>query len=320
MNYSSLSEYANVSGTEDPSLGERSTAFYLASSLISFIVTFAIMIPATAVIFTIVRNRDLHKYHYWFVANLMVCDILRALGYAPLFITLNLLKVLKIAKVNVSCNVVYGTIYIPPVCSGFMVINSAIDAALAITFPLDYENIMTKTKAVIMVIVAWIMAASFNLPLIASPELDTKEDDLSSCPYAFSAFMVINVIRIITAFAIIGFNIYLYWSTFRAKLKLKSLVTDCSRPDDRVNSLRALIKKYKSLVRLSITLLLIIVIDGVLRVIRIILIVIATYYGFIDSSVFYVIISVTIWVEHINHPVVYGLMLREMRQGICCNN
>ena len=256
MNYSSLSEYANVSGTDDPTLGERSTAFYIVSSLISFTATFAIMIPATAVIFTIAHNRDLHKYHYWFVANLMVCDILRALSYVPLFITL----------------------------------------------------------------VTWIMAASFNLPLIASPELDIKEDNLSSCPYAFSIFMVINVVRITTAFAIIGFNIYLYWSTFRAKLKLKSIVADCSRPDNTVNSLRALIKKYKSLVRLSITLLLIIIIDGVLRIIRIILIVIAAYYGFTDSSVFYVIISVTIWIEHVNHPVVYGLMLREVRQGICCNN
>ena len=67
-----------------------------------------------------------------------------------------------------------GTIYIPPVCSGFMVVNSAIDAALATTFPLDYENIMTKTKAVIMVIAAWIMAASLTLPLTANPELDVK--------------------------------------------------------------------------------------------------------------------------------------------------
>ena len=95
---------------------------------------------------------------------------------------------------------------------------------------------------------------------------------------------------------------------------------DCSRPDNTGNSLRALIKKYKSLIRLSVTLLLIIIIDGVLRIIQIILTVIAAYYGFADSSVLYVIISITLWVEHVNHPVVYGLMLREVRQEICCNN
>ena len=234
MNYNSPSENGNVSGMDDTSLSDHSTAFDLASSLVSFTAIFAITIPATAVIITIVCNRDLHKYHYWFMANLMVCDILSAFGYAPLHVTLNLLKVLKIAKVNVSCNVVYGTIYIPPVCSGFMVINSAIDAALAITFPLDYENIMTKTKAVIMVIVAWIMASSLTLPLIANPELDVKVDNLSSCLYTFNAFMVLPVVRIITAFAIIGFNIYLYWSTFKTKQKLKCLVMTYHGPDNTV--------------------------------------------------------------------------------------
>ena len=320
MNYSGLTRNENVSGMDDVSLSDCSTAFYLVSSVISIIAVLAITIPATTVIITIARKRDLHKYHYWFVANLMVCDILLALVFPPLHITLNLLKVFKVAKLMVRCNIAYGIIHIPPVCSGFMVVNSAIDATLAITFPLDYENIMTKTKAVIMVIVAWIIAASLTLPLIGNPELDVKVDNLSSCPYTFNAFIVLIVVRSLTAFAIIGFNIYLYWSTFRAKWKLKSLAMNRHSNDDTVNSLRTLIKKYKSLVRLSITLLLIIIIDGVLRILRIIFGLIAVSYGFSDSSVFQMIILVTVWIEYVNHPVVYGLMLREVRQGTCCNN
>ena len=320
MNYSSLSENSNVSEADDTSLSEHSTAFYLAPSVVSFFAIFAITTPATVVIITIVHNRDLHKYHYWFVVNLMVSDILAVLNFAPIYVTLNLIKVLKFAKVMVSCGMTFSIIYIAPVCTGFMVVNSAIDAALAITFPLDYENIMTKTKAVIMVIVAWMMAASVTLPMIANPELDVKVDTLSHCLLTYNAFIILMVARIITAFVIIGFNIYLYWLTFRAKWKLKSLVMDCNRTDDTVNGLQALLKKYKSLVRLSITLLLIIIIDGVLRIIRIMLIVTANYYGFSENSVYLVILSVTIWVEYINHPVVYGLMLREVRQGIRCNN
>ena len=319
MNYSNFSESGNVSGIDDTSLSDRSPAFYLASSLVLFIAIIAITTPATAVIITIIRKRDLHKYHYWFVANLMVCDILAAICYAPLHITLNLLKALKIARVFVSCNVVFGIGYIPLICSGFMVVNSAIDAALAITFPLDYENIMTKAKAIIMVVFAWIMSASVTLPLIFSPELDDKVDSLHSCQHTISALLILPVVRFSTALTIIGFNIYLYWSTFRAKMKLKNLVMDSHNPDDGVNSLQALMKKYKSLVRLSVTLLLIIIVDGVLRIIRIILAVTAVNYGFYDSSVFRVIFLVATWVEYVNHPVAYGLMLREVRQGICCN-
>ena len=160
---------------------------------------------------------------------------------------------------------VLGIIYIPPVCSGLMVVNSTIDAALAISFPLEYENIMTKTKAVIMVLIAWMLAASATLPLIANPGLDVTVDDLSLCPYSISIYLLLIVVKLLTAFVIIGFNIYLYWMTFKTKWKLKSLVMDSSCPDDRVRSLRVL-RKYKSFVCLGVILLLIIIVDGVLRI------------------------------------------------------
>lgn len=308
--------YSSTSGADDIPFGERSSAIYLTSALVSFIAILAIMVPATVVIITIAYKKDLHKYHYWFVANLMVCDILSALSVAPFYIVLNLVKLLKVGKAMVSCNVLFGIFYIPPICSGLMVVNSVIDAALAITFPLEYENIMTKTKAVIMVVIAWVLAAFFTLPLLASPELDEEVDDVFSCPFTISTFLVLPVVRIFTAFTIIGFNIYLYWSTFKIKLKQKNLVMDVHKSHNTAN---ARMKKYKSFARLSLTLLLIIIVDGVLRIIRLVLAVTADYYGYSDSSTYHVIFLVAIWAEYINHPVVYGLMLREVYQGICNN-
>ena len=109
MNYSNIIEDNNVSETDDSPLGERFSAFYLASTLVSFTAIVAVTVPATMVIITIVYKRELHKYHYWLVANLMVCNILSALSIAPIFITLDLLKLLKVAgKAVVSCNVVFG--------------------------------------------------------------------------------------------------------------------------------------------------------------------------------------------------------------------
>ena len=103
-----------------------------------------------------------------------------------------------------SCNVTLGIIYIPPVCGRFMLLNLIIDAALAISYPLDYENIMSKTKAVTMVVIAWISAGCLTLPLMANPELDITVDDLSLCPYNISVFLVLPIVRLLTAFAIIG--------------------------------------------------------------------------------------------------------------------
>ena len=309
MNYSSIIEGDNASGADDIPIGDRSSAFYLCSALVSFIAILAITVPATVVIITIAYKRDLHRYHYWFVVNLMVYDILSVLSVAPFHIALDLLKLLKVGKAMISCNVLFGIFYIPPVCSGFMVVNLAIDAALAITFPLKYENIMTKPKAVTMVVIAWVLAAFFTLPLLVSPELDEEVNDVYSCPYDIGTFLVLPVVRIFTAFTIIGFNIYLYWSTFKIKLKQKNLVMDFYTPQSMAN---AWMKKYKSYVRLSVTLLLIIIV-------RLVLAVIADYHGFSDNSVYSLIFLVAIWAEYVNHPVVYGLMLREVYQGICNN-
>lgn len=320
MDYSGLSEDGNFSKMDNiPLTGDHSTGFYIASALVSSIAILAIIVPAVGVIVTIAYKKDLHKYHYWFVANLMVCDILSALSIAPFYIVLSLLKVFKVAKVMVDCNLVFGIFYIPLICSGFMVVNSVIDAALAISFPLQYENIMTKTKAIVMVVIAWLLAASATLPLIANPELDVKVDNLSSCPFTISSLVILPVIRVAVAFAIIGFNIYLYWSAFKTKWKLKALVADAHNRDGGVKDLHSQLKKHKSFARLSVTLLLIIVVDGVLRIIRVALVVIAAHYNFSHSSTYNVVFMIAAWAEYVNHPVAYGLMLREVYQRVCCN-
>ena len=117
MNYSNIIEGDNASGADDIPIGDRSSAFYLSSALVPFIAILAITVPATVVIITIAYKRDLHRYHYWFVANLMVCDILSVLSVAPFHIALDLLKLLKVGKAMISCNVLFGIFYIPPVCS-----------------------------------------------------------------------------------------------------------------------------------------------------------------------------------------------------------
>ena len=69
--------------------------------------------------------------------------------------------------------------------------------------------------------------------------------------------------------------------------------------------------------RISVTLLLIIIIDGVLRVARIMFAVMSIYWD-LTGPVYSLLFLVAIWAEYVNHPVVYGLMLREVRQSMCC--
>ena len=308
-------------GTADILFGDRYPVSYLCHTLVLFIAILAITVPAALVIVTIIHKKELHKYHYWFVANLMLCDILTAFITTPPFIVSSLLKLLEVARLNMSCNVMLSIIYIPPICGGFMVLNSTIDAALAISYPLDYENIMSKAKAVTMVVIAWVLAGCLTLfSMMADPELDITVDDLSLCPYNVSIFLVLPIIRLLTAFAIIGFNVYLYWVTFKTEWKLKSLVMDSSCPGHRVHSLHDVLQKYKLFARLSVTLLLIIIFDGFLRIFRILLSIFAAYYGFSNHDLYFVLFTILIYAEYINHPVVYGLMLRQVHQTLCCKD
>jgi len=288
----------------------------LAHSLVSLVALFVVTVPAFMVVATIIRNNSLYKYHYWFVANLMVCDILTVCAIIPLNVTLNLTKYLDVAEVRVSCNYVFGVLFIPPVASGLMVVNLAIDAALAISYPFRYKEIMDKRKAAIMVVISWVLAASFTFPLIASPSLDVEVDDIFLCPYDITVFFLLPFVRFATAVAIISLNVYLYYITFSIMRDRKQLLSGITGSKSAKN-LKAEIKKYKSYARISITLLLIIIIDGVLRVARIVFAVVSVHWG-LTGPVYLLLFLVAIWAEYVNHPVVYGLMLREVRKSMCC--
>lgn len=299
----------------------ESKGFITADSILRLIIITAITIPAAMVIAVVIWKKELHKYHYWFVINLMICDIVTAITINPFYIVLYLIKLFGTTKALVHCGYTFAFLYIAPLCSGFMVLNLAIDAVLAITYPLKYDTLMTKTKAIIMVAIAWILAASLTLPLIASPDLDVVVDNLSSCPFNIGAFLVLPIIRIFIATSIIGFTIYLYWKLFRIRQKLKCLVEVSARePSSTTQNLKARMKKYRSFARLSITLLLIIVIDGLLRVLRVIIGILASQNDFLNDNFFRLFFSLATWAEYINHPVVYGLMLREVYQVFCKAN
>jgi len=66
----------------------------VAYSFLSVVVLFALTVPAFMVVTTIIHNKSLYKYHYWFVANLMVYDILTVFAIIPLNLTLFLQSLL----------------------------------------------------------------------------------------------------------------------------------------------------------------------------------------------------------------------------------
>ena len=313
---------SNETSTSDLVMGSSPTSFILADSTLRVLIAVAIIVLAVMVIRAVIYKKELHeglhKYHYWFVANLMVCDIVTAITVNPLYITLYVAKMSASVLYTVHCGYSLAVIYIAPISSGFMVVNLAIDAALAVTYPFRYKVIMNKRKAVIMVAIAWLLGAAFTLPISASPLLDVEVDDLQLCPHDLTAFLALPVVRLATAIAIIALNIYLCWVTINVTMKHRCLVGVAGRNTNTKKSLRKQIKKYKAAIGPCVTLLLIIVTDGILRVIRIVLVVVAINKGFIHDDAFKLIFNLATWMEFIIHPMVYGLMLRKICRVLFC--
>ena len=280
--------------------------------LVQLIGTVAITVPAVLVIATIVYQKLLSKSHYGFVIGLMICDIMTALSFSLLHTPLYLYNRFTNASATLSCRLL-GFVYIAPVASGFMVVNLAIDAALAMAYPLKYKKMMTKTKVAALSILAWILASSLTMPVLASSSLDVKVEDLNLCPPVIVPFLPLLAGRFTTALLVIVLSAYLYWSAYKIKKKIKYLT-------GRDESSRSLIAKLKKNVRLSITLLLIITVDCFLRISRPAISIIAGFLGLYEIPAFLVILAGISWLEFINHPVVYGLMLHDVYQTICCKN
>lgn len=286
--------------------------YLLAFLLVQLTGSTTITVAAVVVIGTIVYQKLLSKSHYSFVVNLMICDIVTALQFSLLHSFLYLHNWFAAAKATVSCYL-QVFFYIAPVTSGFMVVNLTIDAALAMTYPLKYKQLMTKTKVFALSVLAWVLAACLTLPALASSLLDTEVEDLNLCPQVVTPYLPLLVGRFATAILIIVMSTYLYWSAYKAKRKIRYLV-------GRGDSAQSLVVKLKKNTRLSITLLLIVTVDCILRIGRPAASITASYIGIFETPVFVVILAGMSWLEFINHPVVYGLMLHEVYRSLCCKN
>ena len=311
------SELESGSGLELPNVTETPVAtsgypYLLALLLVQLIGSAAVTVPAVVVIATIISRKLLSKSHYGFVVSLMICDIITVLPFPLLHTASYLYSHFTSTKAMVSCYLL-SFLYIAPVASGFMVVNLTIDAALAMTYPLKYRKWMTKTKVIALSVLAWVLAASLSLPSLASSSLDKEVEDLHICPPTVSPFLPLLVGRFTTAILVIVLSAYLYWSAYKTKRKIKCLTR-------RNSTTQSLIVKLQKNTRLSITLLLIVTVDCILRIARPAMSLTVGYMGFYESPAFLVVLAGTSWMEFINHPVVYGLMLHDVYHSLCCKN
>jgi len=112
---------------------------------------------AALVIIGILKARELRRMQYFFIGNLMTCDIGSSItvNFVVTFTVIN--SLINADSKGVSCQAI-DFLYFPFTASFLMVTVVIFDRFLHIKEPFRYREIMTKKVAVVLVTLSWIIA------------------------------------------------------------------------------------------------------------------------------------------------------------------
>ena len=143
------------------------------------------------IIYTIYKTRSLHNWHYFFVANLMTCDIAFVFTTLVPGALISLYAMFNPDFQGVPCKIMNAVTF-PHLATFFMLVGIAIDNMLKVGFPFKYRQIMGTIVAVVFVVVAWLLSIIFFIPVVTGDDTEkTKscfckwDDEVRSWTYGF---------------------------------------------------------------------------------------------------------------------------------------
>ena len=128
------------------------------------------------IIYTIYKTRSLHNWHYFFVANLMTCDIAFVFTTLVPGALISLYAMFNPDFQGVSCKIMNAIIF-PYTAGFFMLVAIAIDNMLKVGFPFNYRQIMGIKVAVVFVASAWILSILFFIPAVTVEDVEKTKSN-----------------------------------------------------------------------------------------------------------------------------------------------
>lgn len=184
------------------------------------IVSSAVMLYCeTRIIHTIYKTKSLHNWHYFFVANLMVCDIVFVLSTLLPGATISLYAMVNPDFKGVSCKIM-NSITFPHLASFFMLVAIATDNMLKISFPFKYKQTMGTKLAVAFVAGAWLLSLIFFIPVVTGEDTErTKscfckwDDEVRT--YTYGIPITLSVVTSVPLCAYLYYAVLKSWRDIR---------------------------------------------------------------------------------------------------------
>ncbi|XP_065887802.1 muscarinic acetylcholine receptor M3-like [Dysidea avara] len=172
---------------------------------------------AALVIVAIVKARELRRMQYFFIANLMICDIGSSITVNFLVTCTVINSLINENSKGVSCKAI-DFLYFPFTASFLMVTVVIFDRFLHIKEPFRYREIMTKKLAVALVALSWIIAMLLCLFSLFDPQHQGQYTRNGFCSTTTLLSRVLAIIlpnTVATAFAV-ALVIWMVWKAQKA--------------------------------------------------------------------------------------------------------
>ena len=114
------------------------------------------VIFATLVLVAIIKNKSLHKIQYFFIANLMICDLVSSFTVNFMVTGTTIHSIIDRNHQGTNCRLV-DTLYFPFTTSFIMVTVLIFDRFITVVFPFKYRTYVTNKVAIGLVVSCWVI-------------------------------------------------------------------------------------------------------------------------------------------------------------------
>ncbi|XP_072293300.1 melanopsin-A-like isoform X2 [Eucyclogobius newberryi] len=177
------------------------------------------MIGNFLVIYAFSRSRSLRTPANTFIINLAITDLLMCVTQTPIFFTTSMHKRWifgeKACEVYAFCGALFG------ICSMITLTVIAVDRYFVITRPLTSIGVLSRKRAVLILIAAWLYSLGWSLPPFFGWSAYVPEGLLTSCSWDYMTFTpsvraYTMLLFIFVFFLPLFIIIYCYYFIFRA--------------------------------------------------------------------------------------------------------
>ncbi|KAJ8014446.1 hypothetical protein DPEC_G00040310 [Dallia pectoralis] len=180
------------------------------------------------VIYAFSRSRSLKTPANMFIINLAITDLLMCLTQPPMFFTTSMYKRWifgdKACELYAFCGALFG------ICSMITMMVIAMDRYFVITRPLSSIGVLSKKRALLVLMAAWVYSLGWSLPPFFGWSAYVPEGLLTSCTWDYMTFTPSVRAYTMLLFTFVFFLpliviVYCYFFIFRAIRATKRAVT-----------------------------------------------------------------------------------------------